>query len=117
MIDKKMFYSVNPALWEYSDMKLEDIIIEYLYCKGTWDDNGKPCNKFVSLKELVASALWLYELKDNPTNKRNVLYYCEKRARQLLWMINKHGDIKVPEDIWNKCNEYNKRMCNKGGEK
>lgn len=115
MIAKNMFYSLNPALMDYSDMKLEDIIKEYLYFKGTWDNNGKPCNKFVSPKELVSSALWLYELIYNPTNKRNVLYYCEKRAREVGWMINEHGDIKVPKDIWNECNEYNKRMCNKGG--
>ena len=114
MIAKNMFYSESPKIKEYRDMKLEDIIKEYLYFKGTWNNDGEPCNKFVSPKELVSSAFWLYELKDNPTNKRNVLYYCEKRAREALWMINKHGYIKVPEEIWNECNEYNKRMCNKG---
>lgn len=114
MIAKNMFYGEIPKIKEYRDMKLEDIIKEYLYFKGTWNNDGEPCNKWVHPKELVSSAFWLYELKDNSTNKRNVLYYCEKRAREKLWMTNKHGCIKVPEDIWNECNEYNKKMCKKG---
>lgn len=109
MISKSMFCCDVPTIKEYRDMKLEDVLKEYLYTKGTWDDEEKPCNKQVTPKELCRSALWLYSLKDNPTNKTNVVYYCEKKAREMLWM--RSNRIIIPDEIWNDCDAYNRKMC------
>ena len=110
MINKNMFVG-EPTIKEYRDISLVDVLKEYLFAKGTWDDNGHACNKQVSPRELFSSALWLYELKDNPTNRRNVVYYCEKKAREALWV--KSDRIHIPDDIWNECDDYNRKMTKK----
>lgn len=114
MINKNMFVG-EPTIKEYRDISLVDVLKEYLLFKGTFDEKQNPCNKDVHPKELCRSALWVYGLKDNPTNRTNVVYYCERQARQNLWL--REGRIVIPEEIWNDCNEYNRKMCNKGGEK
>ena len=110
MIGKNMFVGY-PTIKNYRDLELEDILREFLYFKGTFDDENNPCNKEVSPKELCRSALWVYGLKDNPTNRTNVVYYCERQARQNLWFRRDH--IVIPEEIWLDCNEYNRKMCKK----
>jgi len=106
-----MFYSETPKIREYREIDLVEVLKEYLLYKGTRNDSNEPCNKQVSPRELCSSALWLYELKDNPTNRRNVVYYCEKKAREALWV--KSDRIHIPDDIWNECDEYNRKMCNR----
>ena len=115
MIKANMFYCENPSIKNYRDMNLTDIIKEYLYTKGTWDNEGNPCNKEVRPDELIRSAFWLYELKDNATNRMNVKYFCEKRARENLWARETYGvpRIIIPDDIWQECNDYNRRMTNR----
>lgn len=113
MIKANMFYSESPKLHEYREMDLTAILKEFLFYKGTRDHENNPCNKLVSPTALCSSALWLYELKDNPTNRRNVVYYCEKKAREALWMTSPY--ILIPEDIWRECDEYNKKMTNRVG--
>lgn len=112
-----MFYG-DPTIKEYRDMEIEKIIEEYLLTKGTWsrycslsDDNTpRPINKKISPKELISSGLFVYGLKDNPTNKRAIEYYCERWAN-----INQAWDgfdIRVPSDLWNRCDEYNRVHTN-----
>ena len=108
MIKANMFYSETPKVREYREIDLVEVLKEYLRYKGTRNDNGQPCNKIVSPKALCSSAMWLYELKDNPTNRRNVVYYCEKKAREALWV--KSDYIYIPEAIWFECDDYNRKM-------
>ena len=117
MIKNNMFYG-DPTIKEYRDMEIEKIIEEYLLTKGTWsrycslsDDNTpRPINKKISPKDLISSGLFVYGLKDNPTNKRAIEYYCERWAN-----INQAWDgfdIRVPSDLWNRCDEYNRVHTN-----
>ncbi|MBR1809589.1 MAG: hypothetical protein IJ776_09430 [Paludibacteraceae bacterium] len=103
----------EPTIKEYRDIRLENVLKEYLYFKGTFDsdDTTKQINKEVCPKFLCRSALWLYGLKDNPTNRMSVIYYCERQARQNLWY--KHDIIVIPDEIWRECDEYNRKMCKK----
>lgn len=110
MIKENMFFT-EPTIKDYRDMKLDDVLREFLLYKGTWDEDGEPTNKKVTPKALCDSALYVYGLKSNPTNKRAVIYYCEReaRARQIM-----DGDtIKIPTDLWEKCDKYNKTYCGK----
>ena len=110
MIGKNMFVG-DPTIKNYRDLELEDILREFLYFKGTFDEENNPCNQEVLPKELCRSALWVYGLKNNPTNRTNVVYYCERQARQNLWF--RKGIIVIPEELWLECNEYNREMCKK----
>lgn len=111
-----MFYGY-PTIKEYRDMEIEKIIEEYLLTKGTWykspfkNEKPKQINKEVSAKSLVSSGLFVYGLKDNPTNKRAVEYYCE-RWGHIHQIIGEHGVIRIPEDLWNRCDEYNRIYTN-----
>lgn len=110
MIGKNMFVG-EPTIKEYRDISLEDVLKEFLYFKGTFNEENVAINEEVHPKDLCRSALWLYGLKDNPTNRTNVVYYCERQARQNLWFRRDH--IVIPEEIWLDCNEYNRKMCKK----
>lgn len=110
MIGKNMFVG-EPTIKEYRDISLEDVLKEFLYFKGTFNEKNVAINEEVHPKDLCRSALWLYGLKDNPTNRTNVVYYCERQARQNLWVRRDH--IVIPDEIWLDCNEYNRKMCKK----
>lgn len=116
MIKNNMFYG-EPTIKEYRDMEIEKIIEEYLLTKGTWykspfkNEKPKQINKEVSAKSLVSSGLFVYGLKDNPTNRRAVEYYCE-RWGHIHQIIGEHGVIRIPEDLWNRCDEYNRIHTN-----
>ena len=109
MIGKNMFVG-EPTINDYREISLEDVLKEHLYFKGTYDERNVRHNA-VTPKELCNSALWIYGLKDNPTNRTNVMYYCERQARQNLWF--KDGKIVIPDELWKECNEYNNKMCKK----
>lgn len=105
-----MFYG-DPTIRDYREMSLNNILIEFLKYKGTWDEEGNKINETIKTKELVDSALFIYGLKSNPTNRRAVEYFCEREARRGDIML--HDKIVVPANIWNECNEYNKKFCGK----
>ena len=111
MIKENMFYC-DPKIKDYRDMDPRVIIREFLLTKGTWtrqvykDEPPKPTNKTVHPKDLVSSGLFIYGLKDNPTNKRAVEYYCE-RWGHLHQIIDERGVIHIPEDLWEECDKYN----------
>jgi hypothetical protein len=106
MINSNMFVG-EPTIKDYRNMVLEDILKEYLLFKGTTDSQGLPCNQSVSPRELVSSGLFVYGLKDNPTNRTSIAYYCERQARQNLWMDG--NKIMIPKEVWEKCNEINNK--------
>ncbi len=110
MIKDNMFVGL-PTINEYREINTLEILKEYLLFKGTWDDNGQPCNKTVSPnnKDLISSGLFVYGLKDNTTNRTAIAYYCEREARRNLAILN--NKIIIPKEIWDKCNEYNKKHC------
>lgn len=116
MIKSNMFYG-DPTIKEYRDMEIEKIIEEYLLTKGTWykspfkSEKPKQINKEVSAKSLVSSGLFVYGLKDNPTNRRAVEYYCEKWGH-IHQIIGENGVIQIPEYLWNRCDEYNRIHTN-----
>ena len=107
MIEKSMFYS-EQKIQDYRDIKLKDILIEHLLFKGTRFANGEPTNKYVKPDELVSSALFVYGLKSNATNKAAVKYYAEREARRNGQWHEKWDAICVPDNIWNACDNYNR---------
>lgn len=110
MIKENMFFG-ERTLKEYRDIKLDDVIREYLLCKGTWDKDGEPINKKVHPKELVSSALYVYELKSNATNKRAMEWYCERAAR--IQQIMDGTLICIPAELWEECDRHNRSFCKK----
>lgn len=106
MIDKRMFFA-DPKIEDYRDIRLDDVLKEYLLFKGTIDTDGSEINKKVYLPNIVGSALFIYNLKSNQTNKDVVKYYCEREARRRL--ILDGSMIVVPNDIWNECNRINEQ--------
>lgn len=112
-----MFFT-EPTIKDYRDMDVVKIIREHLYTKGTWnhptlkDEQPKPINKTVHPKDLVSDGLFVYGLKCNATNKRAVEYYCERWAR-IHQILDHQGCIKIPEDLWLECDEYNHKMTGK----
>lgn len=103
----KVFFFTEPTIKDYRDMKLDDVLKEFLLFKGT--QNGD--NKSVKVKELISSALFVYGLKSNPTNKAAVTYYLEKEARQRL--IIENDTIVVPSILWDECDKYNREHSNR----
>jgi len=116
MIKNNMFYG-DPTIKEYRDMDIREIIREYLLTKGTWTrhtykkEPPKPTHKVVHPKDLVSSGLFVYGLKDNPTNKRAIEYYCE-RWGHIHQIIDEHGVIQIPADLWEECDKYNEEHTN-----
>ena len=110
MIKENMFFT-EPTIKDYRDIKLDDVLKEFLLYKGTWDGSGKPTNKKVAPKVLCDSALYVYGLKSNPTNKRAVIYYCEREAR--IRQIMDGDSIRIPKDLWEECDKYNRIYCGK----
>lgn len=115
MIKDNMFYG-DPTLKDYREMDIREIIREHLLTKGTQGrlmaERGTiPCdiNRSVRPKDLVRSGLFVYGLKDNPTNRSAIEYYCERWARKNQIMTD-GGSIKVPDDLWQECDEYNRKM-------
>ena len=114
MINRNMFYG-NPTIENYREMDIPKIIREYLLTKGTWSrtccvgEIPEPINKDVSCKDLVSSGLFVYGLKDNPTNRKAIEYYCE-RWGHINMIIDKHNVISVPSEIWEECDKKNEEF-------
>lgn len=113
MIKDNMFYG-DKTIDDYREISLGAILREYLLYKGTWNQKGEPINKEVSIKDLVSSGLYVYGLKNNPTNRKAIEYYCMRKARIYL-LISQNDTIVIPEKLWNSVDEYNKKMCKKKG--
>lgn len=110
MIKENMFFG-ERTLKEYRDIKLDDVVKEFLLCKGTWDKDGKPINKKVAPKSLVDSALYVYRLKYNSTNKKAMEWYCEREAR--VRQIMTGSLICIPPELWLECDKHNREFTHK----
>lgn len=106
MINKNMFFT-EPTIKDYRDIKLDEVLKEFLLFKGTKDGG----NKKVNIKDLISSALFVYGLKSNVTNKKAIEYYLEKEARQRL--IIENNTIVVPSILWDECDKYNREHSNR----
>ena len=110
-----MFYSDEPGLKDYRDMDIRAIIREHLITKGTRTHNtqGKviETNRYLRPQSIVTSGLFCYSLKDNPTNRRAVEYYCKRWAHQhQLWDDSNCTVFRVPADLWQECDEKNREF-------
>ena len=104
-----MFFT-EPTIKDYREISLPKVVEEYLLCKGTRKHDGTPINQKVKPRDLCSSALFVYGLKDNATNKAAVVYYCERQARRTDSM---DGDfIKIPAEFWEKCDRNNYEFTN-----
>lgn len=114
MINKNMFYGI-PTINDYREMDVLEIIREYLLTKGTWSrpwrvgEMPEPIHKEVSCKDLVTSGLFVYGLKDNPTNRKAIEYYCE-RWGHIHQRIDEKNVISVPSDLWEECDKKNEEF-------
>lgn len=107
MIKESMFFT-EPTIKDYREISLPKVVEEFLLCKGTRKHDGTAINQKVKPKDLCSSALFVYGLKDNATNKAAVVYYCERQARRSDSM---DGDfIKIPSEFWEKCDRKNKEF-------
>ena len=109
-----MFYG-DPTIKNYREIDPREVIREFLLSKGTrqWNkitNEVEAVNHEIEPRELVSSGLFVYGLKDNPTNKRAIEYYCERWARQNQIMDVRF--IRVPKDLWRECDEKNKEFTN-----
>ena len=114
MIKSNMFYG-DPTIKDYREIDPREVIREFLLSKGTrqWNkitNEVEAVNHEIEPRELVSSGLFVYGLKDNPTNKRAIEYYCERWARQNQIMDVRF--IRVPKDLWRECDEKNKEFTN-----
>lgn len=114
MIKDNMFYG-DPTLKDYREIDPRKIIREFLLCMGTRGrksitDDVVEINHEVKPEDLISSGLFVYGLKDNATNKRAIEYYCERWARKN--QIMNVAYIKVPDDLWQECDEYNEKFTN-----
>ncbi|MBR0116465.1 MAG: hypothetical protein IJM04_04205 [Prevotella sp.] len=110
MIKENMFFG-ERTLKEYRDISLMDVIREFLLSKGTWRENGIPSNLTVAPRDLVDSALFVYGLKYNSTNRKAMEYYCERKAREE--QIMRGSTILIPTELWEDCDRHNREFTHR----
>ena len=129
MISKSMFFSNEVTIKDYRDIKLDDVLREFLLFKGTRNRSRRfisarsiagdsieilidEVHHEVSVKEIVSSGLFVYKLKANSTNMKAIEYYCEREATRRGLMNGDRTRIFVPKELWNECDEKNKEFTN-----
>lgn len=98
----------------YQQINIFDVVRETLLCKGV-----EICtsDRLIAKKYLEDSALYLYELKANSTNKLHVGLTIDRLCQQ-NGLCSEKGDkwVKVPENIYDAVKEINdryKQRCSK----
>lgn len=93
---------------KYSEINGHDVIKETLLYKGCDICLEKDSVRYLQKKYLEETALYLYGLKVNATNKLYVGYTLDIYWRRNdLLPINKGGYVVVPEYIFNECKKIN----------
>jgi hypothetical protein len=94
---------------KYDEINGHDVIRETLLFKGCEICFEKASVRYLQKKYLEETALYLYGLKVNATNKLYVSYVLDIywRRNNLLPIIDKGGYVVVPEDIYNECKKIN----------
>ena len=95
------------TLETYENINLFDVIRETLLCKGV---GAVSSNGYISKKLLEDSALYLYDLKANATNRLFVGLTID-RLCQMNGLAHEKSDkcVKVPVDIYNEVSAINNR--------
>lgn len=99
---------VDASILEaYENINLLDVIRETLLCKGVGVVNS---DRYIYKKLLEDSALYLYDLKANATNRLFVGLTID-RLCQVHGLSHEKSDklVMVPVDIYNEINEINNR--------
>lgn len=93
------------TLEAYENINLLDVIRETLLCKGVGVVNS---DRYIYKKLLEDSALYLYDLKANATNRLFVGLTID-RLCQVHGLAHEKSDklVMVPVDIYNEVNEIN----------
>ena len=96
----------SSTLKTYENINLYDVIRETLLCKGV----GVVASGYILKKLLEDSALYLYDLKANATNRLFVGLTID-RLCQVNGLAHEKSDklVKVPMDIYNEVSEINNR--------
>lgn len=94
---------------KYNEINGHDVIRETLLFKGCEICSEKGSVRYLQKKYLEKTALYLYGLKVNSTNKLYVSYALDIywRRNDLLPIIDKRGYVVVPDDIYNECKKIN----------
>lgn len=94
---------------KYNEINGHDVIRETLLFKGCEICSEKGSVRYLQKKYLEETALYLYGLKVNSTNKLYVSYALDIywRRNDLLPMTDKRGYVVVPDDIYNECKKIN----------
>lgn len=106
-IENKNKVDIN-TIKKYDEINGHDVIRETLLFKGCEICSEKASIRYLQKKYLEETALYLYGLKVNATNKLYVSYALDIywRRKDLL-PINNGGYVVVPEDIYNECKKNN----------
>lgn len=106
-IENKNKVDIN-TIKKYDEINGHDVIRETLLYKGCEICSEKSSVRYLQKKHLEETALYLYGLKVNATNKLYVGYALDIYWRRNdLLPIDKSGYIVVPEDIYNECKKIN----------
>ena len=107
-IENKNKVDIN-TIKKYDEINGHDVIRETLLFKGCEICSEKASVRYLQKKYLEETALYLYGLKVNATNKLYVSYALDIywRRNDLLPTIDKGGYVVVPEDIYNECKKIN----------
>ena len=95
----------DKTLQTYEEMNLDDIIRETLLCKGEQVVTDDGCIRKSCLED---TALWLYGLKSNATNKLYVGLNIDRMC-QRTGLCHEKTDklVRVPMDIYNEAKAIN----------
>lgn len=93
---------------KYDEINGHDVIRETLLFKGCEICSEKASVRYLQKKYLEETALYLYGLKVNATNKLYVSYSLDIYWRRNDLLLTGVGEyVVVPEDIYNECKKIN----------
>lgn len=93
---------------KYDEINGHDVIRETLLFKGCEICSEKVSVRYLQKKYLEETALYLYGLKVNATNRLYVSYVLDRYWRRNdLLPFDVKGYVIVPEDIYNECKKIN----------
>lgn len=93
---------------KYDEINGHDVIRETLLFKGCELCSNIASVWYIQKKHLEETALYLYGLKVNATNKLYVGYVLDRYWRRNdLQSFDRKGYVIVPEDIYNECKKIN----------
>lgn len=93
---------------KYDEINGHDVIRETLLFKGCELCSNIASVWYIQKKHLEETALYLYGLKVNATNKLYVGYVLDRYWRRNdLQFFDRKGYVIVPEDIYNECKKIN----------